>query len=449
MSIAHLAYDRGTITINIKVPHAKWDSRSNCYRALALYYRDIVEYLKNSGIKFQDEVLNLISCPELKCDIRLRDYQEKALYSWIKAGKLGSIVLPTGAGKTFVAIKAIAMVNAPSIIIVPTLELLNQWKSKLEEEFGVEIGVYGGGKHELRAITVATYDSAYLRAEELGNKFLLAIFDEVHHLPAPGYSAIAEFFASPYRLGLTATYEREDGLHFELQRLIGGKVFEVGINELSGKHLAEYELRIIHTELTPEEKIEYERNYKAYLSYIREKKIDLQELIMRSGRDKKAREALLARHRARTIALNSEAKLLALKRILEHHRGERIIIFTEHNSLVYRISRRFLIPFITHKTKRDERQRNLENFKKGIYNAIVTSKVLDEGIDVPEASIGVILSGSGSTREYRQRLGRILRKKDNKKAILYEIVSKRTTEVGTLKRRHMPVWKKISKRKKV
>ena len=86
---------------------------------------------------------------------------------------------------------------------------------------------------------------------------------------------------------------------------------------------------------------------------------------------------------------------------------------------------------------------DLENFKKGIYNAIVTSKVLDEGIDVPEASIGVILSGSGSTREYRQRLGRILRKKEGKKAILYEIVSKRTTEVGTLKRRHMPVWKKI------
>ncbi len=443
--MVYLTYDRGTILIkgNIRVPNATWDSRNNCYRALALHYRDIIEYLKNSKIDFHDRVLNLIPCPELKCDIKLRDYQRKALDSWIRAGKLGSIILPTGAGKTFVGIKAIATINAPSIVIVPTLELLNQWKLRLEEELGIEVGVYGGGKHELKAITVATYDSAYIRAEELGNKFKLVIFDEVHHLPAPGYSTIAEFFASPYRLGLTATYEREDGMHVELQRLIGGKVFEVSIKELSGKHLAEYELRIIHTELTPEEKIEYERNYKAYLNYIREKKIDLQELIMRSGRDKKAREALLARHRARTIALNSESKLLALKRILELHRGEKIIIFTEHNSLVYRISKRFLIPFITHKTKKQERQRNLENFKKGIYNAIVTSKVLDEGIDVPEASIGVILSGSGSTREYRQRLGRILRKKEGKKAILYEIVSKRTTEVGTLKRRHMPVWKKI------
>jgi len=107
-----------------------------------------------------------------------------------------------------------------------------------------------------------------------------------------------------------------------------------------------------------------------------------------------------------------------------------VIIFTEHNPLVYAISKEFLIPAITHTTQKEERAEILENFLEGKYKVIVTSKVLEEGIDVLEASVGVILSGSGSKREYKQRLGRILRKKEGKLAVLYEIVSKKTTEIG-------------------
>lgn len=103
---------------------------------------------------------------------------------------------------------------------------------------------------------------------------------------------------------------------------------------------------------------------------------------------------------------------------------------------MYRISRRFLIPFITHTTNKEERHRVLEKFNEGSYHAVVTSKVLDEGIDVPEASLGVILSGSGSSREFIQRLGRLLRKSSQKEeARLVEIVSRETSEVGTSSRR--------------
>lgn len=163
---------------------------------------------------------------------------------------------------------------------------------------------------------------------------------------------------------------------------------------------------------------------------------------MRTGRDPKARRALLARNRARSIAMNSGSKLEALKNILEKHQQNRVLIFTEHNELVHRISQDFLVPSITHKTPKDERRHNLGCFRTGEYTTIVTSKVLDEGVDVPEASVGVILSGTGSTREYTQRLGRLLRKREGKRAILYEIVSKKTSEVGTSRRRHMPVGKK-------
>jgi superfamily II DNA or RNA helicase len=453
--MVEISFDRGTIIVrgDVRVPHTSWDSRINGFRGLALHYPDIIQYLERSGIEYRDKVLDLLPMPHIAVpEIELRDYQEEALRSWFRAGRRGTIVLPTGAGKTFVAIMAISKIKKPTLVVVPTLDLLNQWKDLLENEFKVEVGVLGGGAYEPAALTVSTYDSAYLKAEVLGNKFYFLIFDEVHHLPAPGYSTIAEMFVAPCRMGLTATYEREDLKHRDLPRLIGGKVYEKVVEDLAGKHLAEYDLKIIPTELTPEENEEYNKNYKIYIDFIREANIslgrpgDFQKFVMRTGRDPRARRALLARNRARSIAMNSKSKLAVLKEILERHAGDRILIFTEHNELVYRISQDFLIPFITHKTSKEERYYNLECFKNGKYTAIVTSKVLDEGIDVPEANVGVILSGSGSTREYRQRLGRLLRKKDGKRAVLYEIVSKKTSEVGTARRRRMPVDKKIAMR---
>lgn len=246
-------------------------------------------------------------------------------------------------------------------------------------------------------------------------------------------------------MGLTATYEREDGLHSELNRLVGGKIFELAIDELVGEHLADFVVEKIVVDLTPEEKKEYEKEYKIYLDYLATSNtsskypISFRKLVLRSGRNPRAREALLARHHARVIALNASSKMDVLKDILEKHVGDRILIFTEYNDLVYTISRKFLIPSITHKTPKSERVENLDKFRRGDYNIIVTSKVLDEGVDVPEARVGVILSGTGSKREFVQRLGRILRKKENKSAVLYEIITKSTSEVAISKKRRTAI----------
>jgi superfamily II DNA or RNA helicase len=407
---------------------------------LPLFYKDLIEYLKLSGLEYEDTALDLLPMPKLTCTVTLRDYQRDALHRWLQT-RNGVLVLPTGAGKTVIGIRAISALNVPTLVVVPTLELVQQWKRELEDKFGIEVGTYSGEAHLLKPITIATYDTAYLRAEELGNRFLFLLLDEVHHLPSPGYANIAEMFIAPYRLGLTATYEREDGRHNELERLVGGKVYEIGIDKLRGTHLAEYTTRKIVTDLTEDERQEYEKHYAVFTDFLKEKHIilksskDFRLLVMRSGRDPKAREALLARNRARHIALNSQSKLQALSEIVENHSGERMIIFTEHNSLVYAISREFLIPAITHTTPKEERAEILDNFRTGKYTSIVTSKVLEEGIDVPEASVGIILSGSGSKREYKQRLGRILRKREGKLAVLYEIVSKGTTEIGIARRR--------------
>ncbi len=149
---------------------------------------------------------------------------------------------------------------------------------------------------------------------------------------------------------------------------------------------------------------------------------------MSTGRSKEARNALLARNRASEIALNSESKVEALRIILSDNVGIKTLIFTQHNSLVHKISRNFLIPFITHRTDKTERTQILDGFKSGTYCVIVTSKVLDEGVDVPDAELGIVLSGTGSSREFTQRLGRLLRMREDKKARLVEIVSRETSE---------------------
>lgn len=439
-----LTFNRGTIAISgdMRIPHSTWDERSGTFKAMALHYKDIIDYLKNSGIEFTDNVLDLLPCPDLHSNIILRDYQKQALDAWILNGQRGVLVLPTGSGKTVIGMKAIFLLNTPTIVIVPTLDLLDQWRTRLKEEFKIEVGMLGGGEHDIKALTVSTYDSAYIHAEKLGNKFGLVIFDEVHHLPADSFKQIAEMFASPFRMGLTATYEREDGLHMELNRLISGKVFETKVRELAGEYLSPFRIQKIVVELTAEEQKEYDINQGIFADYLRNNNIilrtplDFQKIVIRTGRDPDARKALLARNKARNISLNSVSKIEKFSEILKKHKENRLFVFTEHNKLVHIISKEFLIPAITYRTTTRERSYILDRFRSGIYRAVVTSRVLDEGIDVPEADVGVVLSGTGSERAFIQRLGRILRKKEGKEAILYEIVSGETSEINTAKRRN-------------
>jgi len=442
-----LTFDKGTIQIqgDIRVPNSTWDDRTKTFRAMALYYRDIIDFLKRSGFDFEDDVLNLLPCPELQSSVVLRDYQNQALDAWTANGNRGIIVLATGSGKTVIGIKAISLLNTPTLVVAPTLDLVDQWRTRLKKEFKIEVGMLGGGEWDIKSLTVSTYDSAYIHADKLGNRFGLIIFDEVHHLPAAGYRNIAEMFAAPYRMGLTATFEREDGLHAELNRLVGGKVFEKNVKDLTGTHLSPFRLEKITVDLTEEEKEEYEKNQKVFSDYLSRIKLtirgpaDFQKLVMRSGRDPGARKALLARNRARDISYNSISKIGKLSEILKKHNDGKIFIFTEHNKLVHIISKQFLIPSITYRTAGKERSETLDRFRSGVYRAVVTSKVLDEGIDVPDADVGIILSGTGSERAFIQRLGRILRKKEGKEAVLYEIVSAETSEVNTARRRKRPL----------
>lgn len=146
---------------------------------------------------------------------------------------------------------------------------------------------------------------------------------------------------------------------------------------------------------------------------------------------------MLAHREAKEIALGTDGKLRVLADLLAEHHPERTLIFTADNATVYRISQEFLIPAISHQTPVKERHEILTRFREGEYKTLVASHVLNEGVDVPAASVAIILSGTGSEREYIQRLGRVLRKgkERQKRARLYEVVAADTSEEGTSQRR--------------
>ena len=167
-------------------------------------------------------------------------HQVEALKAWWDKGGRGVVVLPTGTGKTHLANMAIERAGRPTLVVTPTIDLLNQWYDELCLSFGVEIGLLGGGSYDIKPITVTTYDSAYLNMERLGNRFGFIVFDECHHLPGPTYGLAATCAIAPFRLGLTATPERADNAHTHLDQLIGPKVYRREITQLRGDYLAEY-----------------------------------------------------------------------------------------------------------------------------------------------------------------------------------------------------------------
>ena len=423
------------------LPGVETDPRSDTARAPAQFYAQLRDVLRELDADVDDRVSPTASLP-LSTAYELRDYQQAALDAWVDSNRRGVLELPTGAGKTVIALAAMAGTGTSTLVVVPTIDLLEQWQRELETEFDVPIGRLGGGEQRIEDVTVSTYDSAYLRADDLGDRFGLVVFDEVHHLGAEGYQDIARLLAAPDRLGLTATFERPDGAHEAIRDLVGPRVYEIDADDLAGDHLAPYEIRRIEVELSPEERAEYDEAQGTFVDYIRKSNIsfnsgsDYLQLVKRSGTDPAAREALLAKQRARELMMNAANKRHQLARILDRHREDRIIIFTAHTELVYRLSERFLLPAITNETGASERREILERFRDGTYSRIVAANVLDEGVDVPDANVAVVLSGSGSEREFTQRLGRILRPKaDGGRAVLYELVSAETAEERVAERR--------------
>lgn len=447
-----LSYDRGTVLLAdgppgfdfTQLPGVLFDPRTSAYRAQGRSYRGIIEHLVREKMPFTDAARgweNKDAGWKLKVDWAPHWYQTEALETWAKTGRRGLVVLPTGTGKTFLGALVIQKVSRPTLVVVPTLDLLRQWAGQLGDFFGVEVGAVGGGDYSFQPITVITYDSARIHVERWANRFGLIVYDEVHHLPGPSYAETAVAALAPFRLGLTATPERADGGEMVYPELVGPIAYRREITELSGDFLAEYQARRVLIDLTPEEDELYRTTREVYRKFVADRGISFgsqagwQRFIFEASRSPEGWKAMKAYRQQKEIERAASGKFAMLEKLMAQHAGERMIVFTADNATVYKISRRYLVPAITHQTKVKERKQILERINSGEYTVVVTSQVLNEGVDVPAASVGVVLSGTGSTRENVQRLGRILRKYKGKQAVLYEVVARGTAEEFTSDRR--------------
>ncbi|MDC0710136.1 DEAD/DEAH box helicase family protein [Stigmatella sp. ncwal1] len=418
------------------------DGRTGVFRAAAWRYREVVLRLRELEAPYKDQARRFEPL-EVSLTVPLEPFphQRDALEAWTHAGGRGLVELPTGAGKTLLAVMAIAQVKRPTLVVVPTLDLMAQWQAVLTRHLGLPVGLLGGGVNDRQPLTVTTYDSAMAQTEFHGNRFGLLICDECHHLPAPSYRFIAEGSLAPYRLGLSATLERADGGERVCEELLGPRVYRADIRELQGRYLAPYEVRRVEVPLTPEEKARYDEARTRYLGFVRKNGIALgspegwARFLAQSQRSDEGRAAYRGYREQRRIALTSSAKMEVLWRLLLEHREDRVLVFTDDNETVYTLARKLLLPVITHHTPIPERKALLAAFSSGELPVLLTSRVLNEGVDVPEARVGVVLSGSGSVREHVQRLGRILRQRPGKRALLYEVCSAQTAESGISERR--------------
>ncbi|HPO49221.1 MAG TPA: DEAD/DEAH box helicase family protein, partial [Spirochaetota bacterium] len=346
-------------------------------------------------------------------NFNLRDYQKMAADSFFMAGSAlgghGVVVLPCGSGKTIVAIDVMSKIKMNTLILCTSVAAVHQWiREILDKTFLTEdeVGEYTGDKKEIKLITVCTYQILIYRKNKdsefshfdifLRNKWGLIIYDEVHLLPAPIFKVTSEIQGTR-RLGLTATLVREDGFEKDVFCLIGPKKYDTPWKALEKQGwIAEakcYEIKIPLAEellmeyLTSDQKLKFNISARNYLKY----KV-LQDLLLR-------------------------------------HYGLSILVIGHFIEQLKEIAKLIDAPLITGKTPNYEREILYKKFRNGDNKVLVVSKVANFSIDLPEASVLIQVSGTyGSRREEAQRLGRILRPKENNVSYFYSLTTKDTLE---------------------
>ena len=343
-----------------------------------------------------------------------RDYQREAAEifhaSGSEKGGAGTIVLPCGAGKTIVAIDAMALCQTHTLILTTNVVAVRQWireildKTTLTED---QVGEYTGQTKEIKQVTLATYQILTYRHKKdaefphfdlfAARKWGLIVYDEVHLLPAPVFRVSAEVQATR-RLGLTATLVREDGKEGDVFALIGPKRYDVPWKTLESQGW-------IATATCTEIRLPQALN--RYVEYAQ------------STEREKVR-----------IAAENPGKKAVVEELIEAHPGESILVIGQYINQLQELAAEIDVPLITGATPNREREKLYKEFREGRMRVLVVSKVGNFAIDLPEASVMIQISGTfGSRQEEAQRLGRILRpKEDGRQAHFYSLVTRDTRE---------------------
>ena len=345
---------------------------------------------------------------------QLRDYQAYAAESFWEGGS-GVVVLPCGAGKTIVGAASMAQAKTTTLILVTNTVAGRQWRDELLRRTTLqpeEIGEYSGERKEIRPVTIATYQvvtrktKGEYRALELfdSRDWGLIIYDEVHLLPAPVFRMAADL-QSRRRLGLTATLVREDGREDDVFSLIGPKRCDAPWKELEmAGYIATAECVEVRTSLSADERMAY------------------------------ATAETKQRYR---IAATSRGKDAVVDKLLARHQGEQVLIIGAYVEQLEGIAARTNAPLVHGTTSTKKREEAFDAFRSGEISTLVVSKVANFSIDLPEAAVGIQVSGTfGSRQEEAQRLGRLLRPKaDGGGALFYTVVARDTLDAEYAMRR--------------
>ena len=420
-----------------------YDRRLKKIYVKPIHFFELKKKLNELGLRVVDEtgLSESLKLPfNIELNITLRDYQEEALNTWLNKGAKGVIALPTGAGKTIIAIAAIAKLSERTLIVTYTKEQMFQWRDMLTRFTNVGrdyIGLYYGEEKRLAPITISTYQTAYRHIVFLAKYFSFLIIDECHHLPSDKFRYIAVNAFAPKRMGLSATVVREDGKHEELFPLMGGVVYYKSPSDLAVRgYLAPYVIYPVEVTLTSDEYREYKELYKIYRELSSGEKFEV--ILERARRgDVRAQNALRVHSKLRQIVHKSKSKNKVVKKIvdLELKKGSKIIVFTQYVDQAKELGELLNAPALIGETETRKRQEILKNFKEGKTRVLVVTTVGDEGLDIPDANVGIIVTGTGSRRQFIQRLGRLLRPSEGKEARLYEIIVKGTLEELQSRRR--------------
>lgn len=435
-----LVFDRGTLLLREippgldpgGLPGVLWDPRVAAFRAAAHRRASLTAALVAHGVSVRSE-------PEPAPvtgwrHVELRPYQEAALAAWDLGQRRGLVVLPTGAGKTRVAIAAMARAGLRTLVLAPTRVLLAQWHAQLSRALPAAIGVLGDGTNDLQPVTVTTFESAWRHMARIGDRFQLLVVDEAHHFGCGGRDEALEMSTASARLGLTATPPTEPTALARLEALLGGVVFELGVSDLVGRYLAPFEVVTLTLELDPAERREHDALQATFTEVARpffrlNAGASWADFLRVARGSEAGRRAVAAWRRVRRLLAFTRAKAAALSTLLERHRTSRVLVFTADNETAYAVARAHLVMPITCDVPRAERAEALKRFAAGELRALVSARVLNEGLDVPDADVGVVVGGSQGAREHVQRIGRVLRPAPDKRALVYQLVTRGTVEV--------------------
>lgn len=407
------------------------------------------------GFKLEEIDLDEVSCISLP---KPYEWQTKASKAWCDAGEQGVIEAVTGTGKTFlgaIALGKIIKEGGKGVVLVPTRELQDQWVAELEKLGFPAVGRLGNGyRQKLGECTVLVAVAASACKYDLGlpqgSKGIL-VADEVHRYASETWQeALEPAFES--RLGLTATFERKDGTHEDiLLPYFKNIVFRYDYPQaIKQGIIAEFKLATIGVSFSKQEREYYEKCSDEVSKAVRHLKNhhgapdpytggksfgEFMKFITQLSKVGDMRERIAAgrflKHftERRRLLAETDAKYEALKKLSPSIKASNgTIVFTatiESAEIAAEVLGEKKISCGLHHSKMNKEPRRLvlKQFKNRDLNAIIAPKTLDEGIDVPEADLGIIIAASKEKRQMIQRMGRVLRRKKDQRlakfAILY------------------------------